>query len=217
MDATEGVRHHVDLLASFQCGTAYQFRRDLRPRLQRFTAWTRGKAAVEPQQPMNGRAWRLPESNVGHVDGHALEISPADVVSRRASTWVGIKVEVVQSVTHDKVEFRFRAPCHLLLVYEEGVRDEGETAVGGQPASTLRTLRRKLTFVPAGHDYCEWQRPRVRSRIICFYFDPAKLPIHSDASPTAALPSGSSVSSPPISKSTSPSRFHSMCWRSWFI
>jgi AraC family transcriptional regulator len=136
-------------------------------------------------QPRNGRARPLHESKIGHVNGHALEISPAEVVNRRASAWDGIKVEVVQSVTHDKVEFRFRAPCHLLLVYEEGVRDEGETAVGGLPASTLRTLRRKLTFVPAGHEYREWQRPRVRSRVICFYFDPAKLPIHSDASPTA--------------------------------
>jgi AraC family transcriptional regulator len=136
-------------------------------------------------QPINGRARRLPDSDVGHVNGHALEISPADVVSRRASAWDGIKVEVVQSVTHDQVEFRFRAPCHLLLVYEEGVRDEGGTVVDGLPPSTLRTLRRKLTFVPAGHEYREWQRPRVRSRIICFYFDPAKLPIHSDASPTA--------------------------------
>jgi hypothetical protein len=47
-------------------------------------------------------------------------------------------------------------------------------------------MRRKLTFVPAGHEYREWQRPRVRSRIICFFFDPAKMPVHSDASATAA-------------------------------
>jgi AraC family transcriptional regulator len=70
----------------------------------------------------------------------------------------------------------------LLLVYEEGVCDEGETVVGDLPASTLRALRRKLTFVPAGHEYREWQRPRVRSRVICFYFDPAKMAIHPDAS-----------------------------------
>src|SRR5205823_13775525 len=66
-----------------------------------------------------------------------------------------------------------------------GIRDEGETLLGDLSPSTLRTLRRKLTFVPAGHEYREWQRSRVRSRLICFYFDPAKLPIHSDASPTA--------------------------------
>ena len=137
-------------------------------------------------QPANGRARPLPDPKIGQVTGPALEISRAGVVSRRASVWDGIRVEVIQSVTHDKIELRFRAPCHLLLVYEEGVRDEGETVVDDLPASTLRTLRRKLTFVPAGHEYREWQRPRIRSRIICFYFDPAKMSVYSGASATAA-------------------------------
>jgi len=137
-------------------------------------------------QPTNGRARPLPDPKIGPVNSPALEISPAGVVSRRASVWDGIRVEVVQFLTHDKIEFRFRAPCHLLLVYEDGVRDEGETVVNDLPPSTLRTLRRKLTFVPAGHEYREWQRPRVRSRVICFYFDPAKMPTHSDASAAAA-------------------------------
>ena len=137
-------------------------------------------------QPANGRARPLPDPKIGDANSPALEISPAGVVTRRASVWDGIRVEVVQSVTHDKVEFRFLAPCHLLLVYEEGVRDEGETVVDDLPPSTLRTLRRKLTFVPAGHEYREWQRPRVRSRVMCFYFDPAKMPAHSDASAPAA-------------------------------
>ena len=137
-------------------------------------------------QPTNGRARPLPDRKIGRVNSHALEIAPANVVSRRASAWDGIEVEIVQSVAHDEIEFRFRAPCHLLLVYEEGVRDEGETVVDDLSPSTLRTLRRKLTFVPTGHEYREWQRPRVRSRVICFYFDPAKMPAHSDASGTAA-------------------------------
>ena len=111
-----------------------------------------------------------------------LEISPADVVGRRAAAWRGMRVEVIQSVTHDKVEFRSRAPWHLLLVYEEGVRDAGETVVG-DARSTLRTLGRKLTFVPAGQEYREWQQPSVRSRVICFYFDPAKLPMDTSSTP----------------------------------
>jgi AraC family transcriptional regulator len=131
-------------------------------------------------QPNNGRARQLPVAEIGDVSSRAIEITPADVVSRRARAWDGIKVEIIQSATHDKVEFRFRNACHLLLIYEEGVRDEGETVVGDLSPSTLRTLRRKLTFVPAGHDYREWQRPRVRSRVICLYFDPAKMPIHAD-------------------------------------
>jgi AraC family transcriptional regulator len=133
-------------------------------------------------QPINGRAWQLPDAKISDVNNHALEIAPADVVRRRASAWDGIRVEIVQSITHDKVEFGFSAPYHLLLVYEEGVRDDGETVIGDLAPSTLRTLRRKLTFVPAGQEYREWQRPRVRSRIICFYFDPAWMPTHPDAS-----------------------------------
>jgi AraC family transcriptional regulator len=136
-------------------------------------------------QPINDRARRLDDSSIGRVNGYALEITPADVVSRRASAWDGMRVEIVQCLTHDKIEFRFRAPWHLLLVYEEGVRDEGETVIGDLPPSTLRTLRRKLSFVPADHEYREWQRARVRGRVICFYFDPAKMPIHSDGAPLA--------------------------------
>jgi AraC family transcriptional regulator len=116
-----------------------------------------------------------------------VEVSPADVVSRRAAAWRGMRVEVIQCVTHDKVEFRFSAPWHLLLVYEEGVRDGGETTIG-DTRSTLRTLSRKLTFVPAGEEYREWQQPSVRSRVICFYFDPAKLPMDaSSAQPSPRL------------------------------
>jgi AraC family transcriptional regulator len=137
-------------------------------------------------QPASGRAGPPSGPEIGRVNSPVLELSPAGVVSRRASAWDGITVEVIQFVTHDKIEFRFRAPCHLLLAYEEGVRDEGETVVDDLPPSTLRTLRRKLTFVPAGHEYREWQRPRVRSRVICFYFDPAKMPLHPGASAPAA-------------------------------
>jgi AraC family transcriptional regulator len=43
------------------------------------------------------------------------------------------------------------------------------------PRSTLRDLRRKLTFVPAGHNYHEWHQPSLPSRVIYFYFDPAKV------------------------------------------
>jgi len=138
-------------------------------------------------QSTNGRIRRLRDAKISDGNGRTLEITPANVVARRSVTWDGIRVEVVQSMTHDKVEFQFRAPCHLLLVYEDGVRDEGETQLGDLPRSTLRTLRRKLTFVPAGHEYREWQQPRVRSRIICFYFDAAKISVPHGAGVPASL------------------------------
>jgi len=83
--------------------------------------------------------------------------------------------EVVQSPSNDSFHYRFRAPMHLLVVYEQGVRRDGETFVEGLPRSTLRDLSRKLIFVPAGHEYHEWQEPRTLTRAMYFYVDPAKL------------------------------------------
>lgn len=131
------------------------------------------------------RGGQSPSRWTRDANSQAIEIIPAHAVSRRAIAWDGIGVEIVRCVTHERVEFRFRAPCHLLLVHEEGVRDHGETLVGTLPPSRLRTLKRKLTFVPAGHEYREWQQPRVPSRIACFYFDPAKMPVCADADPSA--------------------------------
>lgn len=128
-----------------------------------------------------------PRREIVGSDSHALEITPVHAASRRAVEWDGIAVETVQCVTHEKVEFRFHAPCHLLLVHEEGVRDHGETLVHDLPPSTLRTLRRKLSFVPAGHAYHDWQQPRIPGRFTCFYFDPAKMPVHPDAKLMAPL------------------------------
>jgi AraC family transcriptional regulator len=61
-------------------------------------------------------------------------------------------------------------------MYEKGVRRDGETFVEGLPRSTLRNLERKLTFVPAGHEYHEWHEPQGRTmRLMHFYFDPSHL------------------------------------------
>jgi AraC family transcriptional regulator len=118
----------------------------------------------------------------------AIQINPADVVARRAMAWDGMRAEVIRCITHDKIEVSFRNAWHLLLVYEEGVRNSGETIVSDLPRSTLRSIRRKLTFVPAGHEYREWQQPSVRTRVICIYFDPANMPTRSaENSPEVSL------------------------------
>jgi AraC family transcriptional regulator len=110
-----------------------------------------------------------------------VEIAPGEVVKRRTVTWEGMEAEIVQATRHEKIEYRFHAPRHLLVVYEQGVRRDGETLVEGLPRSTLRDLKRKLTFVPAGHEYRESQDPRSLSRVAYFYFDPAEMPTHFEA------------------------------------
>jgi AraC family transcriptional regulator len=112
---------------------------------------------------------------------YAVEISPPDIVRRRTMTMEGLTAEVVQATRREKIEFRFRAPLHLLTIYDQGSRNEGETYLEGLPRSALRDVRRRLTFVPAGHEYHDWQDPRVLTRVMFFYFDPAKMPTHTNA------------------------------------
>lgn len=90
----------------------------------------------------------------------------------------GMTVEIMQAARREKMEFRFRAPFHLLAVYDQSARSDGDTYVEGLPRSTLRDVRGKLTFAPAGHEYCECQEPRVLTRIMYVYFNPARMPPH---------------------------------------
>jgi AraC family transcriptional regulator len=120
-------------------------------------------------------AWRLPIRPGGAI-GSTVEIHPANSVRRRAMTWDGMAAEIVQVTRRERTEFRFQAPRHLLIVHEQGARHDGETMVEGLPRSSLRDFKRKLTFVPAGHEYREWQEPRTLARVVYFYFDPAKMP-----------------------------------------
>jgi AraC family transcriptional regulator len=107
----------------------------------------------------------------------AVEISPSDIVKRRAVTWRGISAESVHITDRRRMEYRFCAPVHLLALFEEGVRTDGSTFVEGLPRSALRNYRRKLILVPAGHEYHDWQEPRSLARMAYFYFDPAALPV----------------------------------------
>jgi AraC family transcriptional regulator len=149
--------------------------------------WTVPRPQSATLAPIEGRSRLrrgLDEHHVGRVDDEpaverispAVEISPTDIVKRRTVTWNGMAAEIVQATMREKVEFRYRGPRHLLVVYDQGMRSDGDTFVEGLPPSRLRNMTRKLTFVPAGHAYHEWQEPRVLTRVVYFYFDPARMP-----------------------------------------
>jgi AraC family transcriptional regulator len=116
-----------------------------------------------------------------------VEVRPANVVRRRIVTWDGMAAEIVQATQRQRMEFRFRGTRHLLALCEQGVRSDGDTFVEGLPRSTLRDVTRKLTFVPAGRAYHEWHEPRVLTRVIYFYFDPARLPLPAEAAASGPL------------------------------
>src|SRR5882672_8821694 len=101
-----------------------------------------------------------------------VDISPSEIVRRHSAAWSGLSVQTVLAMQHSPLEYRFRAPCHLLIVVERGERYDGETFVEGLPRSTLRDFTHKLSLVPAGHEFRAWTRPRVLPRVTFFYIDP---------------------------------------------
>jgi AraC family transcriptional regulator len=105
-----------------------------------------------------------------------IDIQPSDTVRRRSAHWRGMAVEIVQATGCERIDSHFRGNAHLLVVHERGARRDGETFVEGLTRSALRDCGRKLTFVPAGHAYQDWQVPRQPGRTIYFYFDPAQFP-----------------------------------------
>jgi AraC family transcriptional regulator len=122
-----------------------------------------------------------PPGCIGEVAFHpTVEIRPPDLVRRRVITCHGMTAETVQSASHTRLEYRFRAPMHLLVIYEDGARRDGETFVEGLSRSTLRRFARKLTLVPAGYQYYECHDLHALSRLTYFYFDPAKLRVYSE-------------------------------------
>ena len=112
-----------------------------------------------------------------------VEVYPPDAVQRRWMRWGGLAAEIVRAIRRERLEFHFRAPVHLLAVCDRGVRNDGDTFVEGLPRSKRRDVRRRLTFVPAGHAYHEWQEPRVLARMVYFYFDPAAMPASANLAP----------------------------------
>jgi AraC family transcriptional regulator len=123
-----------------------------------------GRSITEYQPPARSRRDLEPHSVVA--------ITPPEIVRRRSTAWSGLHVETVRIMRHTLFEYRFRAPCHLLIAAELAQRYDGETFVEGLPRSTLRDFTRKLTFIPAGHDFRGWQKPRALARISYFYIDP---------------------------------------------
>jgi AraC family transcriptional regulator len=142
--------------------------------------------------PADGTAFQSPDRAEVVVSNPTVEILPADAVRRRAITSHGMMAESVQTASHARIEYSFCAPVHLLVIYEDGARRDGETFVEGLPQATLRSFAHKFTFVPAGHRYHEWHEPRGPSHIVYCYFDPKVLKIQprtqmTDASLTPRL------------------------------
>jgi AraC family transcriptional regulator len=133
-----------------------------------------------PSLGANGSATGLHDRPPVGISRDRVEITPWDLVKRRIVTTGGMTAEIVQATRRERIEFHYRGPLHLLVAYEQGVRRGDITFVEGMPRSNLRDIRKKLTFIPAGHAYHECQALRTQSRVTYVYFDPARMPAFSE-------------------------------------
>jgi len=103
----------------------------------------------------------------------SIWFSPNDMIKRRAKSWGGIEAVTLQANRLAALEYGHKSSRHVLMVAERGVREDGETSISGIETSTLHDYSGRLTFVPAGHEFHGWQRPRelLRSMIITFDHD----------------------------------------------
>lgn len=101
-----------------------------------------------------------------------VEFAPPDIARRHIATWNGLQTDAVEVIRREPFTYAYKAPRHLLIMCERAERDDGETLVEGLPRSTLHEYSHKLSFVPAGHQFSGWQKPRALTRVTYFYIDP---------------------------------------------
>jgi AraC family transcriptional regulator len=118
------------------------------------------------------RSATSPSAGVSHP---AIQVSPSQLAKRHSVTWRGMGAELLQSKSPGRLEYRFQAPRHLLVAYEQGSRREGETFIEGLPRSARRDMARKLALVPAGHEFHEWHELNSPVRLMFVHFDPGEL------------------------------------------
>ena len=111
-------------------------------------------------------------SNDSTVFHPTVEITPAEPVKRLGKGWRWWFSESVYIPVGSKIEFRFQGSAHLLALYNEGIRKNGETWIDGLQSSRLRSFAHKLTFVPAGYGYREWHDTDASTRVTFLYLDP---------------------------------------------
>jgi AraC family transcriptional regulator len=104
-----------------------------------------------------------------------VQISPTNAVKRHCTGRNGLMAESIFASPGSRIELRYKAAAHLLLMYDQGARGDGETSIEGLHSSKLRHFSDKMTFVPAGHSYYEWHEVSTSMRVSVLYLDAAKL------------------------------------------
>jgi AraC family transcriptional regulator len=126
-------------------------------------------SSVIPRREMRGNG-DLRKSNM--VLHPAVTITPVESVKRLGAGSQCWFSESVYVSINKKIDFRFQGQAHLLVLYYEGARKNGETSIDGLQSSHLRNFTHKLTFVPAGCVYRESHETSASVRITFLHLDP---------------------------------------------
>ena len=102
----------------------------------------------------------------------SIWFSPDDLIRRRSKSWGGIEAVALQASRLSALEYGHVSTHHVLMIAERAVREDGETSLDGVEKSTLHDYSGRITFVPAGHAFHGWQRPRELLRSMVISFDP---------------------------------------------
>jgi AraC-like DNA-binding protein len=113
-------------------------------------------------------------SNLVHLmtDASHVAIAPAAIVQGQNADWGLVRAQQVDVIRHEPFDYKFKGSRHLLIASERAERYDGETLIDGLPTSTRREWNRRMTFIPAGHRFYGWQKPRALIRSAFLYIDP---------------------------------------------
>ena len=150
----------------------------------RYGALRRGR----PGHMSFGQTWSATKGAMNNIVYSTVQIAPAEAVRRHKLAWHGMAVESIEAPGHSRIEYRFHASINMLAMYDQGIRRGGVTAIDGMPPSTIRNFVRKLTLVPAGHDFRDLHEESKLTRMIYVYFDPVALQMPSDARVSEMIP-----------------------------
>ena len=101
-----------------------------------------------------------------------LAVAPPAVAEHQSADWGLVQAEQVDIIRHEPFSYEFKGPRHLLVASERAERYDGETLVDGLPRSNRREWSRRMSFIPAGHRFYGWQKPRALTRSTFLYIDP---------------------------------------------
>jgi AraC family transcriptional regulator len=101
-----------------------------------------------------------------------IAFTPRAIAGQQRADLGLFQAENLEMIRHDTFDYEFKGTQHLLIASERAERDDGETLVDGLPRSTCRTWSGKMTFIPAGHRFYGWQKPRALGRFTFLYVDP---------------------------------------------